>query len=57
MLLMFWCEELDEYGAQQGAPGVEEESPIFAHRLQHVWEEQDGKKVAKQVEGGADGSQ
>jgi hypothetical protein len=57
MVLMFWCEELDEYGAQQGAPGVEEESPIFAHRLQHVWEEQDGKKVAKQVEGGADGSQ
>lgn len=50
-------EEVDEDGAQQGAPRVEEERPVFAHGLQHVWEEEDGHKGAKQVEGGADGSQ
>ena len=39
-------EEVDEDGAQQGAPGVEEESPVFAHHLQHVWE----KKTATNVQ-------
>jgi hypothetical protein len=39
-------EEVDKDGAQQGAPGVEEESPVFAHHLQHVWE----KKTATNVQ-------